>query len=176
MDLSRWFDTQLATSADGFIWAVEQVPAERLYAPPPGPEGGLGEWVTARHAFHLLYYERKAALPAMQYWLGKPGPSFDDYDEDGAWESAPDLRTILREFRNVRAEQTALLPRIDETLWHEARDTGWGNVTLRWIVSKTYQHTAEHINDVLRIALFWDFIADYNIRRQEEESRGDATA
>jgi hypothetical protein len=24
------------------------------------------------------------------------------------------------------------------------------------VVSKAYQHTAEHTNDVLRIALFWD--------------------
>ena len=32
----------------------------------------------------------------------------------------------------------------------------WGPVTLSWVVSKTYQHTAEHTGDILRIALFWD--------------------
>jgi hypothetical protein len=42
-------------------------------------------------------------------------------------------------------------------------------------VSKTYQHTAEHINDVLRIALFWDFFADNN-RQQEKEDQNGATA
>jgi hypothetical protein len=120
--------------------------------------------VAARHAFHLLDYERKDVLPAMLYWLGDPAPSFDDYDEDAAWQSAPDLATILREFREVRAAQIALLPRVDQTLWHEARTTGWGEVSLRWVVSKTYQHTAEHINDVLRIALFWDFSVNYNAR------------
>jgi hypothetical protein len=175
MDLSRWFDTHLASSADGFTWAMEQVPKERLYTPPPGPIGGLGEWVAARHAFHLLYYEREAALPAMRHWLGAPCPSFDNYDEDAAWQGAPDLPTILREFREVRAAQVALLPQFDEALWHETRDTGWGNVALRWIVSKTYQHTAEHINDVLRIALFWDFFADDN-RQQEKENQSGATA
>jgi len=176
MGLSQWFSTQLEASADGFVWGVEQIPKERLYAPPPGPEGGLGEWVAARHAFHLLYYEREVALPAMQHWLGGPNPSLDDYDEDVAWQNAPDLPTILREFHQVRAAQIALLPRIDETRWHEARETLWGSVTLRWVVSKTYQHTAEHINDVLRIALFWDLFANRDLQRQQQERTSDETA
>ena len=38
-------------------------------------------------------------------------------------------------------------------------ETNWGPVPLFWVVSKTYQHTAEHISDLLRIALFWDDFA-----------------
>jgi len=57
----------------------------------------------------------------------------------------------------VRAEQIALLPRFENTLWEERRGALWGPVTLRWVVSKTYQHTCEHSHDVLRLALFWDF-------------------
>ena len=30
---------------------------------------------------------------------------------------------------------------------------------LRWVVAKTYQHTAEHTSDILRIVLYWDFLA-----------------
>lgn len=174
MSLSQWFETQLQASADGFIWAVEQVPDERLYAPPPGPGGGLGEWVAARHLFHLLYYERHAALPAMRSWLlGEAQPSFEGYDEDASWAEAPTLAAQIEQFRAVRAEQIALLPRIGAALWEESRETGWGDVTLRWVVAKTYQHTAEHISDVLRIALFWDVIEAYN-RRQQEGNNVDA--
>ncbi len=68
-----------------------------------------------------------------------------------------DVRGILEQFRAVRAEQIALLPQFDDHLWHEARETEfWGTVNLRWVATKTYQHTSEHIHDVLRIALFWD--------------------
>lgn len=166
MGLSQWFSTQLQASLDGFLWSVEQAPNERRYAPPPGPAGGLGEWVIARHVFHMLYYEREAALPAMRHWLGEAAlPSFDEYDEDGAWTRAGDLPELLGEFHAVRTAQIELLPRIDEALWEEQRETGWGNVSLRWIVSKTFQHTAEHTNDVLRITLFWDHIEEYNRER-----------
>lgn len=170
MDLSEWFTAQLQPGADGFVWGMQQVPEERWYATPPGPRGGLGVWVAARHAFHLLYYEREVALPAMRHWLGGPSPEFDAYhhdDEDVAWQRAPDLARVLHEFRAGRAAQIALLPRIGQALWREGRETGWGQVTLRWIVSKTYQHTAEHLNDVLRIALFWDFV-EADLQRQRE--------
>ena len=156
MDLSQWFDDQLKSSADGFAWAVEQVPVERRLVSPPVP---LGEWSTARHAFHMLYYEQMVALPSMRQWLGSPFTlNEEDYDEDKAWGDGTNLETILSDFRNVRAEQIVLLPNFDESMWNETRDTVWGNVTLKWVVTKTFQHTAEHTHDVLRMALFWDMI------------------
>ncbi len=40
-------------------------------------------------------------------------------------------------------------------------DTVWSYpglppVTLRWVVTKTLQHTAEHVSALLRLSLFWD--------------------
>lgn len=32
MDLSQWFTDQLNAGAEGFIWAIEQVPPERNYS------------------------------------------------------------------------------------------------------------------------------------------------
>jgi hypothetical protein len=55
-----------------------------------------------------------------------------------------------------RDEHRALLTRLDAGAWRAARTTVWGDMPLRWVVAKTYQHTAEHTNDILRIALFWD--------------------
>jgi hypothetical protein len=35
-------------------------------------------------------------------------------------------------------------------------DTYWGNATAEFSVSKTIQHTFEHGNKIMRIALHWD--------------------
>ena len=156
MDLSEWFAEQLPASARGFAWAVEQVPAARRAVPPPA-DAGLGEWSVARHAFHLAYYEEAAALPSMRQWLGGPPPDWAAYDEEAAWgaDRHRALPALLERFRAARAEQVVLLPRLADA-WDEPRQTGWGRVTLSWVVTKTYQHAAEHTSDVLQIALFWD--------------------
>jgi hypothetical protein len=170
MDLSAWFSYQLKASSEGFVWAIDQVPAERRTIIPPTR---LGEWLMIRHVFHLYYYEDKIALPHMRHWLGEPLPAFDDLGEDSAWESEgsnKSLEQLIADFEGVRAEQIALLPRFDETLWNEVRPAIWGNRNMLWIVTKTYQHTAEHIHDVLRAALFWDSILARQQREQQEKS------
>ncbi|MBM2848116.1 MAG: hypothetical protein HW418_1058, partial [Anaerolineales bacterium] len=141
MNLSQWFQTQLHSSAEGFAWSVEQVPPERRYVPPPRP---LGEWSAARHAFHLLYYEQTIALPSMRQWLGGPMSFLRGPDEDAAWGRGQAVESLLAQFREIRAEQIAILPQCDDALWEETRRAVWGPVTLRWVVTKTYQHTAEH--------------------------------
>ncbi|GAC1566191.1 MAG: hypothetical protein NVS3B14_06850 [Ktedonobacteraceae bacterium] len=157
MDLSQWFTDQLDSGAQGFIWAVEQVPPERRLLTPPKP---LGEWNAARHVFHMLYYEQNAVLPGMKIWLDQPFTLNEaDYNEAAAWGDGKDLESILTDFRRVRAEQLEVLAHFNDQLWHETRQTLWGEVTLLWIVSKTFQHTAEHTNDVMRMALFWDAYA-----------------
>jgi hypothetical protein len=105
----------------------------------------------------MVFYEQTIALPSMHQWLSAECPSIDDLDEDAAWVARQDnVDSLLAQFRNVRSEQLALLPQFNNSLWEETREAVWGPVTLRWVVSKTYQHTAEHTNDVMRIALFWD--------------------
>ncbi len=166
MDLSHWFSTQLNASAEGFLWAVEQVPVERRLVTPPA---GLGEWNVVRHAFHMTHYEQLIALPSMQLWLGEPRSLTDiEYDDEAAWGTGKHLDSILEDFRAVRGEQILLLQQYKEESWEETRSTVWGDVTLTWVVSKTYQHTNEHINDVLRIALFWE---SYQRRQKEQEKQ-----
>ncbi len=158
MDLSSWFHDQLKASGAGFIWAMEQIPVERRYLPPPRhPE----DWPAARHLFHMLYYEREMVLPNMRCWLSKDEPtwSLEPGDEEAAWEEhgrTQAFEEMLAEFRVVRDEQIALLPSFDDALWHESREVLWGSVPLRWVVTKTYQHTCEHTHDVLRMVLFWE--------------------
>ena len=157
MHLSEWFRGQLQSSAEAFIWAVEQVPQDRREITPP-PKAG--EWSVARHIFHMLYYEREAALPHLQHWTDGSldlTQTFDHYDENGVWQNGNHpIDAMLQEFRQVRTEQIALLPNFTEQLWHEVRPSGWGNKSMNWIVSKTFQHTADHTNTILQMALFWN--------------------
>jgi hypothetical protein len=153
MDLSKWFYDQLQASADGFVWGAQQVPIARRNVRPPE---ALGEWTAARHIFHMVYYEQNIALPSMQRWLGKPLPA-EGMEEDTAWgEGSDDFESLLAEFKKVRDEQIQLLEKFDEQAWNSSCETVWGPVKLSWVVSKTYQHTAEHTSEILRIALFWD--------------------
>jgi hypothetical protein len=104
----------------------------------------------------MVFYEENIALPTMYQWLGKPLP-LEGVSEDVAWgEGSDNVESLLAEFTKVRDEQIQLLARFDDLTWSSTRDTIWGVVTLRWVVSKTFQHTAEHTGDILRIALFWD--------------------
>lgn len=156
MPLSEWFDQQLQSSAEGLIWGAEQVPAARHFRQPPP---NLGQWSVARHLFHMVDYEQKFVLPLMRQWLGEAAPVFV-YDEEDAWQrlQVETIAPLVAQFRAVRNEQLALLPLFKASAWSEERQTfdEDESATLLWVVTKTYQHTAAHINDVLRMVLFWE--------------------
>ncbi len=87
-----------------------------------------------------------------------PFSSIDHLDEDTLWNEndGRDLNEMLEKFREGRATQIELLSQLSDIFWEETRDTLWGQVSLRWIATKTFQRTAEHIHDTLTLALFWD--------------------
>lgn len=153
MELSTWFDYQLRSTLDGFTWAVREFPVERLYIVPPVPLK-LGEWSVAQHIVHLLEYEERLALPSMHQWLGAPAPIRQ------AMQSEQDLspiEEILMQFESVRKQEIELLPQFSQEQWGSTRQTTfWGDVSLKWLISKTYQHTLEHTHDILSMDLFWD--------------------
>lgn len=155
MGISDWFSYQLKASGEGFTWAVEQVVPERHTLAPPS---GLGEWCVARHIFHMLYYERTLALPHMRHWLGEPLPLFTSRNENRAWQEniSKDIGQLLAEFRQIRAAEVEIAGALRDELWSEKRETIWGNVDLKWVATKTYQHTADHTNTILTMALFWE--------------------
>ena len=153
MDLSQWFDYQLRSTLDGFIWAVHQVPKERLYTLPPTP---LGEWSAAQHVFHMLEYEERFALPSMYQWLGVP-PGIPEEGEKGIEQNPPQIEEKLSQFERVREAEISMLPKFDSITWSTIQKTTfWGDVSLYWLVCKTYQHTVEHTHNVLGLTLFWD--------------------
>ena len=153
MELSQWFDYQLRCTLDGFVWSVQQVPEERLYfAPPPQ----LGEWSAAQHVVHLLEYEESFALPAMSQWLGVP-PVIPEELERSVEPNPPLVAEKLAQLQQVRQAEIILLYKFDPADWKTVRRTTfWGDVSLFWVVCKTFQHTAEHTHNVLALTLFWD--------------------
>jgi hypothetical protein len=153
VELSKWFDYQLRSTLDGFIWAVHQLPTQRLYASPPAP---LGEWSAAQHVSHMLEYEEGLALPSMHQWLGAPAVI---RPENYGQQNVLPLEEMLARFERVRREEIDLLSKFSEAVWNSTqRTTFWGDVSLYWLVCKTYQHTTEHTHDILRLSLFWDRI------------------
>lgn len=175
MDESDFFAEQFRVTLNQMRYMARLVPVARRYLRPPFHNA---EWSAAREIYHLALYEESVALPSMRLWLD--GPPVDDsvfLNEDALWESEGqqiDYSALLRRLADVREEQIALLPSLAGQ-WDEPRETVWTVPeleprTLHWVVTKTCQHTFEHISAVARIALFWDHAA---LRmRQQEASAG----
>jgi hypothetical protein len=156
----EWFAQAIRQSTESLLWGIGTIPPERRNAPPPAR---LGEWTAVRQVFHLQYYEREVALPSVMLWLGGEYPSFEGYDESLAWENRDSERDPLEELVAVREEIIAALLDADEGAWQESKRTPWGEKTLYWVVSKTYQHGIEHLSGVLRTAMLWDHYASREI-------------
>ncbi len=122
------------------------------------PPQQLGDWTATRHVFHLLYHEKNSALLRIKQWLGGESLLIDRNAEQIAWENSQDnIESMLEHFLELRLEQIELASQFNDEAWIQTKEVqGWGFVTLHWVFSKNYQHTAEHIHDVLRLALFWD--------------------
>ena len=158
-DWTRLFQYQLQASADGFIWGFSQIPAALQLQLPVEP-GYLGTWPPLWHVWHIIGYERYLALPSMNQWLGGPLPPGDAWkDDDEAWaaaEKSPDA--YITSLQMVRQEQLHLLEQLASVDWETPSQTLWGNRPLSWIVTKTFQHTYEHGDTLLRMGLWWEHI------------------
>lgn len=127
-----------------------------MCAVPPVP---LGEWSAAQHIFHLLDYEKRLALPSMYQWLGKPAPARGEAEL--FQRDVHSTSRMLDEFEHVRGSELELISRFEPGYWHLKQSTiFWGDVSLHWLVCKTYQHTLEHTHDILRLSLFWDRVVE----------------
>jgi hypothetical protein len=174
MDWATWFQQQLQSSADGFVWAFEQIAAERHDKLPPRP-GYLGSWPPIRHVWHVALYERTLVLPSMRQWLGGPladGSGWTEGAEDDqafAQAQQTGLGDVVAAFRDARWQQIAMLNELAQLDWETPRATLWGNKPLKMIVTKTYQHTFEHGDTLLRMGLWWE---EFEQRLKQLEAQG----
>jgi hypothetical protein len=173
-DWAHWFQYQLQASADGFAWGFSQVPASLRDQIPIDPQY-LGTWPPLRHVWHVTEYERCLALPGMQQWLGAPLQPGDAWqDDDPAWAAVADKRpaALVAAFRAVRQEQVELLAKLAGADWEAPRETLWGPRPLSWIVTKTFQHTYEHGDTLLRMGLWWQHILKEIAKANKENRTG----
>ena len=157
-DWITWFRYQLRASADGFAWALSQIPLAHHTQLPPRPDY-LGTWPPIRHVWHVMEYERCQVIPSMQQWLGGSMPVEETWaDDDTAWANALKVppSDFGAEFQRIRQEQVVLLDQLGQVDWSVPRVTLWGNKPLSMIVTKTFQHTYEHGDTLLRMGLRWD--------------------
>lgn len=160
-DWPEWFRYQLRASGDGFVWSMRQLSIDRHNLLPPRP-GYLGTWPAVRHLWHVTEYERMLTIPSMKQWLGGPKPDNDSWDDsDGAWERVPDKTAnhLVEQFQAVRHDQIEMLGQLQVDIWDENLDTLWGQKPLSMVVTKTFQHTYEHSDTVLRMGMWWDRFA-----------------
>lgn len=158
-DWVSWFHTQLQASADGFVWAFEQIATDHWNRLPPDASY-MGTWTPLRHVWHVTGYEEMIVVPAMQEWCGQPLPDGEGWqDDDDAFAAAVaaglTADAIIARFRAVRQQQLDLLDELTSIDWEAPRPTLWGNQPLKMVVTKTYQHTFEHGDTLLRMALWW---------------------
>jgi hypothetical protein len=160
-DWVPWLHTQLRASADGFIWGFSQISPAHLDQLPPDTSY-LGTWPPLRHIWHVTEYERCLALPVMNEWLDISLPDEDWLDDDPAWAAVQDKSpaALSAAFLRVRQQQIDLLDRLATADWQAPRETLWGQRSLSWVVTKTFQHTWEHGDTLLRMGLWWDHILD----------------
>jgi DinB family protein len=158
MDESDFFAEQLRVTANQFIWAARRIPEAQRHVAPEG------RWCAGRIIFHITNYERLTVVPSMRLWAG--GPAVDDSpldDEPVDWERKGKRMTyndLISGFEAIRAEQVALISQLIGR-WDETRDSPWTlkdapPITLRWVVTKTIQHTFEHSDELLRMGLYAD--------------------
>lgn len=163
MDLTHWFRDHLTSGRDEFIWALGEVPEERRSLAPPA---AISDWSAHQHLYHLWVYEQYLPLPVMQGWLPEPLTMTEAMiqesqqrwrDQEEQWHTIGWDELISR-FTEGRNAQIALLNQFSKDDWHRVLLTQWwDDQSLKWVVSKTFQHTAEHTCTVMRMVLFWDF-------------------
>ncbi|MDQ7026196.1 MAG: hypothetical protein Q9P01_13815 [Anaerolineae bacterium] len=159
----QWFKAQHQNSLDMFVWAVQQIPEERLKLAPPA--GAWFEAWSVHQQIHHLYLYEKLILPFKRQWLPNASPTSQEdivmlrhlwSEQERHWYKK-EASHWLNEWCTLRKESIQLLKKYDESAWCETKETTfWGVKSLFWMYSKTLQHTLEHTDSVMKIGIFWD--------------------
>lgn len=150
-------------------WALAQLP-EKLYRSTmlaPHAAFGVDCWSAAMNVAHLALYDERLALPMVESLAaGGDGtgvlPSYAEgslVDETARLSERP-LDEVLSRLRAARQRQVALTATFTEELFNTPMTPSWRGIagtSLKspgWVLNKTFQHTWEHGNAILQIALF----------------------
>jgi DinB superfamily len=165
MSRTQWFCEQLTHSMAGFVWTVEQIPAEHWHSLPPHPNW-LGQWSLARHVFHLYYQERYVVQASLKNMLHLSSVVEERPEEESAWQQEQSsVQELLQHFQTFRQQTIELISNLSEEEWEKPYEEVFWHKP--WTVTKAWQHTLEHTHDVLRLQLFWDSAAYLDAHPEE---------
>lgn len=160
MQIAEFYRTRLTNSADELAWAVQQIPTGRWFV---SPLPAFGEMAVAQVVFHVAWSDRHILTPQLRQWTDDDQPPLHRHDipnESAEWRATvnqTDMETLLAGFRAGRDEMLALLDAYSPDAFEAIRPTIWGEVTLKWMLTRVYQHTVEHTDTLLKMGLFWDY-------------------
>ncbi len=141
---------------------LQLVPAKWTHTPPDE-----GAWSVAMNLAHMIAYEEQLATPVMES-LADGGTGQDVVPSGGeGWlltsaQAMADasLETLAARLRAIRERQIAIIDSMSPGLFNTPRTMLWSNrnggkpLAISWVATKTFQHTWEHGNAILRVAMF----------------------
>ena len=152
---------RLRDSLADLEFGLEQSPARWHHALPP--EVAPDAWTVAMNLAHLTIYEENVALRLLRSFAPGFDPAGERRGGDEAWFynealalSAEPIEQALWRLRSARQEQIELVESLGETRLNSGVTPLWPDPqhTAGWVATKTFQHTWEHGNAILRVALF----------------------
>ena len=152
---------RLRDSMTDLEFGFSRVPAQWSHALPPTVAAGA--WTVAMNLAHLTIYEESMALPVLRSFdpgfdpLGKPrGGDESWFYNDALALSAEPIEAMLGRLRSARRRQIDLVEVLGETRLNSGVTPLWPEPehTAGWVATKTFQHTWEHGNAILQVALF----------------------
>jgi len=160
---------RLEQSLSDVLYAVTITPGVWLFRVPADDANlrWLGSWSVAMNLAHLAVYEEQIAAPILEaIAAGYDGASAvesvleSDYEELWQALSSAPIDEIARRFSTARKRQIDAIAAMRDDRFNEPATTFWQDVlsqrghSAAWVAAKTFQHTWEHGNSILRIALF----------------------
>jgi hypothetical protein len=156
---------RLRDSLADLEFGLAQAPTRWHHTLPPESAGlwPRSTWTVAMNLAHLTIYEESMALRVLRSFEPGFDPAGERRGGDESWFyndalalSAEPIEAMLSRLRSARQQQIDLVASLGEgrlnsgvtPLWPEPHHTAG------WVVTKTFQHTWEHGNAILQVALF----------------------
>lgn len=154
-------------SLEAIEWAAGEIPEQYHHALPDfyAPD----EWHAAMNLAHIVVYEEQLANPVMEALAAggdgvtavRSGLESWFYNDSVAASSEP-LPVLLERYRAARERGIAVIESFTEERFNEAVCPLWQGSPRHgrapqppgWVAMKTFQHSWEHGNALLRLALF----------------------
>lgn len=160
---------QLEESVHSLEWAVSLVPEGWSHRSPYGRfSREEGAWSVAMNLAHLTLYEERLPATVLESllaggdgvtdtWFREPSP----YEDAAVELAALPLAEILARLRAAHEKRLAIAQRFPEAAWTAPSTAAWASRGLgpsSWsparVLAKSFQHTWEHGNAILIVALF----------------------